>query len=72
VDSSLYAWLVDVLLAGLFGLLLYTIKSHINDDSQAHLRIARELKDHADMKDGDLEKRIARIENYLNGKLMSK
>ena len=71
MDAS-YAWLVDLLLAALFGLLLYTIKSHINDDTQAHLRIRSELKDHADLACQNLEKRVARIESYLNGKLKGK
>jgi hypothetical protein len=62
-------WLVDLLLTILFGLLAYTIKSHIADDQAAHQRIRNELKEHADTRDEDLEKRVSRIENYLNGKL---
>ena len=64
-----YGWLVDLLLTLVFGLLLYTIKSHITDDAEAHQRIRQELKEHTEQNDQHLDKRITRIENYLNGKL---
>ena len=64
-----YGWLVDVLLTALGGLLMFELREHKKDDSDAHVRIRTELKAHSDVMDSVLEKRIERIEKYLDDKL---
>jgi hypothetical protein len=61
--------LIDFLITSLFALLYWEIKRHIADDAEAHKQLKKDAEKYSNDEDSHLEKRIERIEKYLNGKL---
>jgi hypothetical protein len=61
--------IIDILLSTIAGMMLFDLRKHISDDTEAHKQIREDMEKRANDADSHLDKRITRIENYLNGKL---
>ena len=63
------ALVIDILLSALFGMLLWELRKHIADDAEAHKLLRDDAEKRAKDGDHNLEKRVERIEKYLDGRL---
>jgi hypothetical protein len=61
--------IIDILLSAIAGMLLFDLRKHIDDDNEAHKQLREDSEKRANNGDAYLDKRLTRIENYLNGKL---